>query len=220
MVTCPNCGSEYDYIGVHWSKSCGFPELTQKQKSILSGLLLGDAYLSYDNNNPRLVLVGSSKEYLSYTDEELSWISSNVRLDTTSEQSARRNRKSGFDKEASASNYSDIYKLYTRSHPYFNELSKWYADGKSFPIGLTMDNEMLRHWIACDGNKKRNYIRITANNFENQQKHIAESFNELGFPVSRFDTSGQSFNICFDTETSKEIWDSTEPVVGYEYKWK
>lgn len=220
MVVCPRCEDEYSYLGVHWSKGCGFPEIPDRKKSILKGVLLGDGYIDTSNKNPRLILVNTNKEYLDYVMESLSWVASSYRVNISAKENAKLKRKSGFDESASEENYSDVYNLYTRSHPYFKNLNQWYDSGeKSFPSELVLDDQCLRHWIACDGNRKDNYLRISANNERNSISKLESIFDRYGMPVKRFDKGERFMNLCFSTKVSKKFWERTKPVPGFEYKW-
>lgn len=52
MAKCPECCDEYEHLGQHWHYSPSHrPELTQKQKEITVGLVMGDGSINDESKN-------------------------------------------------------------------------------------------------------------------------------------------------------------------------
>ena len=86
-VECPECGDEYQTLGTHWYYNESHrPELTDYQKEVITGLMMGDGSLNrQQGENPRLVVGMITKEYLEELDEIFGCLSTGVRLKTTTE---------------------------------------------------------------------------------------------------------------------------------------
>jgi len=61
---CHSCGEEYETIGIHWRRSeCPWQPLTERQHEVLTGLLMGDSYVSSNGKNPYFKLSMTSEKY-------------------------------------------------------------------------------------------------------------------------------------------------------------
>jgi LAGLIDADG DNA endonuclease family len=120
-------------------------ELTQEQKSILTGLMLGDGclFLGKSNNNPLLVIGRAEKdiEYLRYHH--------GIFLNLCSKEGIIQSNK---DDKKNNKLYKG-YKFRTRALPELLEFYKlWYPDGmKKVPTDLKLDPISIATWICDDG---------------------------------------------------------------------
>ena len=74
IVKCDVCGSEFAHVSKHWRNSdCGYPNLTNYQREVIIGLLMGDGYVSHeDDNKMPLMQVGMvTKKFLEYLDSKV-----------------------------------------------------------------------------------------------------------------------------------------------------
>lgn len=230
MDTCPTCNNEYKRLGMHWAmKEECIPTLTKHKKDIILGLLMSDGNIVQVNHSKNAYFMVSmiTKEYLEYIDDKLSYLSNGVKLVTTAEESARQKRESGFRPNANKENYNDIYRITTKTHPYFTELRKWYSTGKKvWDYNIDLNPTVLKHLYCGDGtlHQKRS-ISIAAANEIDRQNEITEKFKKASYPVSNFNISkrkngSKSMDILFNVKTSEKMFnDMGSPPPGFEYKW-
>jgi len=231
-VLCEQCGDEYKQIGNHWSasKDCSHTEISAYKMELLTGMLMGDGNISTCNKNPLFRTKMITKPFLEWLDSELGWLSTGVRLEKTAEESAKRNRESGFRPDAKAENYSDIYKLQSRGHPDLQELADWYATGeKVFPDDIELTPTVLKMWYIGDGCYDNcgaaNYIKIGMANEIDRRDNIEQLFEKVGFEISNWNINerndgSKNCEAQFTTSESQRLFEYMgEPPAGFEYKW-
>lgn len=230
---CSQCGDSYESIGIHWSKSsCEYPDLSQRQIEVLTGLIMGDGSVNRrENRTPRVECEMITKEYLQYLDKDVfPFLGRGVKLRKTAEESAAECRDSGFSEGAKAENYSDVYRWYTRSNLNFNVFSNWYNSGKkTFPKNLKLTPTILKHWYCCDGcyaNKNsKDYITFAISNERENRGKIESMFEEISFPIDYWnerkrEDGSWKCDISFNKRKSNDmlVW-MGKPLPGFEYKW-
>ena len=227
MVECPECGEEYQKLGLHWYYSPSHrPELTQKQLEITTGLLMGDGSISKQSKNCYLQLQMISPKYLEYLDNIFACLGTGVSLVETAYESAKNDRDGKFSPNIKEENYSDVYGWGTRSHPKFNEFCGWYSSGeKVWPENIELTPTVLKHWYVGDGHYDdsygQNYIDIAMfNEVENTEK-VSQYFIKSGLPKpSSYYKQKNSCKARWTVEDSYKLWDYMgEPLPDFEYKW-
>jgi len=230
-TACPECGNEYEALGMHWSRgSCSAPELTERQKEIVVGLLMGDGSLNRSDKNPRVIVGMISPNYLEYLDETFGCLSTGVQLKKTAAESAKDCRDRGFRPNAKEENYSDVYIWRTRSLPELHDFN-WYKTGKKvWPEWIPMTPTVLKHWYVGDGsfnNKNGNhYIQIAmAKEIENTDK-VDNYFKRMNLPtpsnynIRKRKDGGKKCDAVFTQSASEELFEYMgEPLPDFEYKW-
>lgn len=223
---CPSCENEYKVLSTHWqrSKDCSEPELSDKQKQIVTGLAMGDGSVVVPNRNPSLHMKMINEEFLAWLDKELKWLSNGYTLTQTAEEAAKQNRESGFSENAKADNYNSKYTLRTKCSEQLFKWREWYSTGqKIFPEDLDMTPLTLKMWYCCDGSKesynKLPHMSISCYNEEENFDKVYNYFSEINVePVPH--SSQRSFAIRFNQSDSKLLWDYMgEPPNGFEHKW-
>jgi len=75
MTQCPVCESDQDYqrIGQHWSNStsCDFPDPSEGERAVFTGLWLAGATVSETGNNPLLTKASKYKEAFEWVADEI-----------------------------------------------------------------------------------------------------------------------------------------------------
>jgi hypothetical protein len=197
---CPECGGKYKRLGMHWTGDCSAPDLTQKQKEIIIGLLMGDGHLEQTNRSSRICITMVSKNYLQYIKKRLSDYMKKVRPVKQTELTEKQ-----------------AYTLRTVACKEFNKFKNWYSTGeKVFPENIELTPTVLKHWYCGDGtwNKERISIKIN-NEFENQSK-LKSYFIDQNLPEPRFSSN----KMYFKKEDSTEILDYIgDPLPDFKYKW-
>jgi len=230
MVYCPNegCQSTKDYtrIGRHFA-SCGHPSFSDQQKSILTGLLMGDATVPSDKGNLKLELYSTNKEFLNYLIIYLpDWVTttSKAELHKSSEVAQDNGEKfvsqRGYDGDDY--DFSPVYRIRTIRHPFMNELRDWYGGGKK-ELPSTFSPTALKYWYVCDGNLRKEggnrYAKIAAYSQRGSRLSL------LGGQIEDLIGSGVSVNrdngiISMGSESTENFLSTIgEPVEGFEYKW-
>lgn len=219
IVSCPECGGEWKHVALHWFHNPDHrPELTDEQKEIATGILMGDAWLEYQGENPCLKIAVIEKDYIDYLNEKFGILSTGVRLKQTADEAAAQ-MDENFTTTVNEGNFHDVHSVAIRSHPWFHNLL-WYETGqKVYPETLELTPTTFKHWYVCDGSyhKDDEYMVISmSNEIENKLK-IEKIFEESPIPLP---DAWDKHNIRWWQDTSKDIFDIIgEPIDGYEYKW-
>jgi len=231
---CQQCGNEYQRIGIHWghpNSLCDFPSFTDLQREIITGLLMGDGYISTANKNPHIQAKMISPNYLEYIADEFGVLGSEVSLKHTAAESAKHNRDSGFSPNAEAENYSDLYVWCSMSHPELQEFADWYSSGKKvWPEDIQLTPTVLKHWYCGDGcwdnSGSNNYIQISMANEKDNTDKVDQMFRSVRLPtpnnynISERKDGSKICDALFTVEQSKELWEYMgEPLPDFEYKW-
>jgi hypothetical protein len=235
MVKCHQCSGEYKSIGLHWAKSdCDYPELSNFQGDVLTGLLLGDGSINSNNGdgcNPRMECSMVTKEYLDYLNSDVFPIlGTGVTLTRTAEESFEQIKSRDFRTYTDSSNYSDVYRFRTRKLPELKKFLSWYDSGeKVFPENIELSPTVLKHWYCGDGHYRgaggSKYITINVSNEVNNKQKIESMFSNIGLPVHSWNISERSdgsvvASIYFSTYTTDDFFDYIgDSLPGFGYKW-
>lgn len=206
---------------------CEYPELSDYQKSIIVGTLMGDATLSHykgNSKNAQYILRVITVEYLEHVASQMpDWLIDGDSL-VLKESAAESFENSGLppERRGKVENYNDIYGIHSKRHPYLTELKEEWYDGreKAFPDDLSLNDTILRHWYVTDGNIRRgseNYYQVAFNsvNEAHRPEYIIDKLAEVGYECS-YD-GGHKFRL--NGESSRRFFDAIDPVPGFEYKW-
>lgn len=234
-IPCPHGCGEFESIGNHWSKGdvCEEPQLSEKQKDIVTGILMGDGCIDYSDKNPRLVIEIINKEYIDHIDSVLGIFSTGVSLCRSAEEGARMNRERDFRPEAKEADYSDLFRLTTRNLEQLEDFSQWYSSGsKVFPENIDLTPTVLKHWYVCDGSyslkeeSRRGNIVISVNNERKYKKKLESYFREnIGVGVDYWreyetDAGRKDCSMVFHADTTEQLFEYMgSPLPGFEYKW-
>lgn len=226
-MECPNCGSEYKNLGSHWhrSASCEYPELTQKEKEVVIGLLMGDGTVNRSGKSANIKVECIEQRYVQYLSEIFEHHTRDVWMSKTAEESAKQSQASGFVENANPKNYHNVWTFESRQTPEFNQFRSWYSTGKKvFPEDIEMTPTILTHWFAGDGSLKTsgtNFQSIisTTNEFENKEK-IESYFDSCPFSVDGWYSNKTTAHMRFNKENTLRLFEYMKgSVPGYEYKW-
>lgn len=148
--------------------------LTQTQKSIIIGSILGDGYLRVIKGRKNAFLeVNHSWKQQEYVDWKYNELKSIVK-------SPPKLRKGNGDRVA--------YRFYTRQHPELTELfENFYQNGKKIiPDNLQLNPIILAIWFMDDGSKCRlSDIYLNTQQFDNEsQRKMISSLKEIGLAAS------------------------------------
>jgi len=225
VENCPDCGKEYKNVSLHMRRSgCSEPEINEHQSELITGLLMGDGSVVMPNDYPSLHLKMINKDFLSWVNNELGWISNGYTLTQTAEESAQSNRKSGFSPNAKKENYSDKYTLRTKSTEQLQPWRNWYSSGeKRYPESLSLQPTMLKMWYVCDGcmesYNSSPHISISCNNESDRLEYLRSLFDELGVEPTPHE-SQRSFSLRFSKSDSQKLFNYIgEAPDGFEHKW-
>lgn len=224
-MDCPNCEKDRDRLGQHWAMSCEYPNIPDYMKSLFVGLLMGDGHVpnvSYGNPQMRIRMV--NKPFLNWLDCKLEYMSNGVRFIQSAEDSAEYMKDRGFRPNADSENYSDVWELNTRTHPYFNEMrDTWYNPSKVFPLDdITLNSTVVKMWYVTDGYicDRSNHNKYSAFRLDSQSEiaiEISEKLSNKGFKCTVRD-SGNVIAVSPDSTDQFLNWLGEAPD-GFEYKW-
>lgn len=229
---CKSCNNEFERIGQHWNyKPSHREKFTDKQLSVITGILMGDGTLCRDSKNAKLQIEMTNKKYLEHISSTLENLANTVNLKNTAKQNAQHSKRTGFNKDAIEENYQSTFVLQTVHHPQLNKYRSWYKKEKVWPKEINMSPKTLKNWYVCDGTYQKhgslNRIAIEASNEHNNESKIIKYFQNSNLPKpsniyksKRKNKSGYHFTIYFNVEDSKKLFKymgSAPP--GFEYKW-
>lgn len=224
-MECPSCRAEYDRLGQHWSMSCGYPDVPEGMRYIFSGLLMGDGHVpDRKSGNTQMRIRMVNRDFLHWLDNKLSWISSGVRLVKSAEEAASDMRDRGYRPNAESENYSNVYELNTRTHPYFTALrNSWYTPDKRFSENIVPHNPTTyKMWYVTDGGlckrEDRNpyvYFRMDSN--RHFAKTISRRLSNIGVESNVRDNGNV---LAITTGSTPDFLEYIgKPPKGFEYKW-
>lgn len=132
-ATCPSCGRQYTYLSAHWDgdPDCDFPVLSERQRGLLTALLLSGATLNQtgETKRPHLLVDSTNRAFLDWASNVLGLLCAHVTHRTDAEATRERFQEwLGRDTDTTR----DVYRLQTRSHPFFEDALSW-ADRKGTP---------------------------------------------------------------------------------------
>jgi len=223
-MRCPNCGEEKSRLGQHWAMSCSFPKISDRNKLILEGILLGDGHVPDVKGNSQMRIRMTNEDFLHWLDSELSYMSNGVRFVKSAKESAEQNRKSGLRPNAKEENYNDVYELNTRTHPYFTKLRElWYTPDKTYKEELvSFEPELIKMWYVTDGYlcERENHNPYSAFRLDSQSESaddIVERFINQGINCTSRD-GGNVIAISPLSTMDFLEWIGSPPD-GFSYKW-
>lgn len=213
------CGEDFSRIGTHWRFNPNHrPSISDEQREIVTGLLMGDGYIDTRPDNPYIVLCMISENYLQYIDDVFGVLGKGVTLDKTAEQNAKYNG-------GSSENYNDLYRWRSVSHPELSDWSCWYGSGdKVWPDDITLTPTVLTHWYVGDGhlNKQNGGIELTVTNERGNRSKVQRYFKQVDVPVGGWcERNNRKETRMYwhgdDRDALFEYMD--EPLPDFEYKW-
>lgn len=207
MVQCPNCRDEYESLGSHAALSdCPYPELTDSQKEIVKGLMLGDGWINHhnDNGNPFFAVAMVNKEFIEWVNGQLSPLTTGV-------------------KDATGGEWSDrpYYKVRTIRSPHFKKYLRWYPESKYELQEVDLTPTILKMWYVSDGTLndrpgRKPYLQISTHADIDREAYFSSMFEPLGVAVSR--DSGKEIGFTVeDTEKLFRYMGDAPP--GFDRKW-
>jgi hypothetical protein len=220
---CTQCGSEYKSLGQHWSRSpnCSFPEISQKKKEIIQGLLIGDGSVEDRGASGRFSIELSNEEFIQWIDETLGILSLGYSLNNSAKGQKQRADDQGYLDVKEHHEFNDTYRLRTRAHTYFQDLRKWYDGGsKSVPENSELTPLKVKMWYVCDGSlvksdKQRPHSRIYTSKSEEEIQRLISLLDEGDIEPKQYKGS-----IGFTADGTEQFLDWIgEPPAGMEYKW-
>lgn len=213
MTECYSCGGEYQNVAGHWARTdCSYPEPTERQSEIITGLMMGDASINNSGKgNPYLQIEMINEEFLNWVHDELGTLSSSVRLVCTGEEQAER---TGFNE------CNDVYKLVSRRNPNLSKWADWYETGEKIFPEIEPTPTVFGIWYSCDGWIARKEgsmsptVEISSVNERHRKDEILEMFKDLGFSCSWIRN-----RVHLHVDSSKDFWEWAEQPPGFEHKW-
>lgn len=215
---------------MHWnrSSSCDYPPLTDFQREMLTGVLMGDGDIHHRHEtNPLFRVRMTSKPFIEHIDSFLGPLSKGMFLDRDAEgmsQQAVANQKEERDgvRVVNEENYNDLYGVRSCSHPEMREFAEWYSNGeKRFPDDLTLTPTILKYWYACDGWLAseagcRDRLWIKCTNESDRPEYLMTRFHDVGFDSANVTRHSIYLN-GMDTLEALQWMGDAPP--GFEYKW-
>lgn len=148
-TNCPNCGNEYERIGQHFARGrCDHPELSDRQRGVLTYLIFRGVEVRRDGANPRLGVFSTDETFIREMADALGWVANEPRVHESAgdayERMAERRPSVNFERE----NFSDVWAVSTISHPAFEDLSEPADVDRLAPATLRWVLETVGTWVG------------------------------------------------------------------------
>jgi hypothetical protein len=225
---CLSCGELFDSLGTHWRYNPEHkPELSEKQKEIANGLLMGDASVVKTNGSSDccMTMENVNEDFLLHLCDTFGSLCSNVSLSRTGEQQAER--VSRFTTEESE--FQDVYSIHFRNHEYFSDLREWYSSGEKVFPEIELTSTILKYWYCCDGyyddSDGKNRIVLSLSNEIGNEEKIGTILNSAGITeyhwrVQEREDRSVSASVVLTNEQSLSTFEYMgSPPPGFDYKW-
>jgi hypothetical protein len=208
---CENCSYKGEYLGRHIAKSrnCEYPKLSEKEHSILTGLLMGDGSVNRDGKTPYFRCKMINKRYLVFLDNLFGKKSNGI-----------------YKTKKESKNQNSAFEWRSMSLPDLECFCEWYTnDGKVWPKNIQLNPDILKNWYVSDGtwtnSGTSNHISISAVKEKGNERKINKYFNSVGLPEPYNYVYGEHrFRLVWSVEQSKKLWGYMgKPLPGFEYKW-
>ena len=219
---CHECGGYFSRIGQHWRQSnCPYPSLTEYQHELITGMMLGDGWVSLaGRNNPMFFTEMVNRDFVQWLKNELGYI-------MTDTVSIRQSSNRVSDELTKNSNFLDTYTISSHTLPSLHEYCDWYEDGRSHPVGnVTITPSMLKMWYVSDGSKltcgsgSEQLILSRTKECDSIVDMFVEEFRDIGLDFEWWEYENKSDAMRFSVEDSREMWEYMgEAPPGFEYKW-
>lgn len=222
---CHDCGLNYKHLSSHWRRSdCTVPELTGRQKEIITGLLMGDASACFGQTEGTVVVKMAmvTRPFIEWTNLELQPFGLGVYEGYSAEQSLERARRHNNPVISENPSYRDLYRVQTMELDIFSEWREWYGDGgKRYPESLELTPLITKCWYCCDGSmntsrgRSRAVPEISCKNESDRPEFLKSLFRDVGFEVSV-----HNGNIRLSQKCVEGFLDWLgDPMPGFEYKF-
>jgi len=208
-MECYQCGDDYTRLSLHWRRGdCDYPQITDKQREIAKGMVMGDAWVKHRENSPAQIRAEmNNKQFLEYLYEQMKPLSASVKMCRTAQENAERNG------EKSSYGYNDSYLFTSRTAPAFNEFEEWYSSGKKvWPENLNLTPISLSVLYVCDGTLDGLTPTISCVKEQHRKEYVLSLFQSLGINASM-----KGHHIRLDTEQFFTVVGG--PIKGFEHKW-
>lgn len=208
-MECYSCGEDYKRLSLHWRRgSCDYPTLTDHQRELVKGLVMGDGYVKRRENSPCQVRAEmTNRTFLEAFHDALQPLSASVKDYRTAKENAERN---GCD---TSYGYSDSYHYISRTAPTFNEFGEWYSGGKKvWPEDLELTPASLAILYVCDGTLDGRTPSISCVKEMERPEYVESLFENLGIEASM-----TGHHVRLDPQQFFETVGG--PVAGFEEKW-
>lgn len=221
---CPECGNVYDRIGQHWAfNESHRPDLTDYQKKVVRGLLLGDGCVSTEGGaaNSVFIVEMANEAFISWVDDVFGCLSRGYKMSKTAKESHDGWQQSQmFTDRPPVENFSDLYRTELRPHPYYTDLRSWYSTGRKKYELDTITGEEMRMWYVSDGtldtrsSNRTPFVSIT-NTVQINDSGFCALFDE-----TPFDVTFSNDKVRIPPRHTEIFFDYIgDPAPGFEYKW-
>jgi len=214
-MECHNCGQEFSRIALHWSTSnCTYPNISDKQNEVLTGLMMGDGWAEdKDNGKARVRVAMINKQYISYLNSLFPIYGTGVSQVT----------KDGFNGP------TDMYQFSTMTAPAFSQYRNWYDEGTKSISDIQLTPTVAKHWYASDGSTEFDggwsRAKLYCDVGLADKGAVIQMFEESGSPVPKWEEYKRENGnpkgvLVFSSKQTDDFlnWIG-DPLPGFKYKW-
>ena len=192
--------------------------LTEKQKEVLDGALLGDGclYLHTNGKNAQFTYLSKSREHVEYVGKYFQEYWSGEGIKDTSYIDERTNKKY----------FRSQIKTYT-NETFTEQYNRWYRNGiKHLPQDLVLTPLICLIWYIGDGGichaNRTEYIKLSTQCFSKDEQETILLPQLIQFEASLMKTDNEQYFIYIPRRKEKEFLDYIGkcPFNDYMYKWE
>jgi len=203
---CPTCGSEYQNLASHWSRSsCDYPDLDPWKIETIQGMLLGDGCITHGPKNAFFVTSMTNRLFLEYLNEELGWLTDTIHQHDSQQTGSKPQ-----------------YRLQTMAIPHFNTMKdRWYSDSQKRIPKDTLTKREVKLWYVCDGcmawseDVNRASPRFSIVTLHDDRDVLIKTLRDNGISAVK---RSESVAVPADGTDAFLQW-LGDPLPGFEYKW-
>lgn len=192
--------------------------LTEKQKEVLDGALLGDGclYLHTNGKNAQFTYLSKSREHVEYVGKYFQEYWSGEGIKDTSYIDERTNKEY----------FRSQIKTYT-NETFTEQYNRWYKNGiKHLPQDLVLTPLICLIWYVGDGGichaNRTEYIKLSTQCFSKEEQETILLPQLIQFEASLIKTDNNQYFIYIPRRKEKEFLDyiGSCPFNDYKYKWE
>jgi len=149
MSVCPQCSDCFERIGTHFARGgCGYPELSDRQRSLLTYLILRGATTRTKASHPRLEVTSTSEQWVRDVADALGWVANDPRLYESAEDTYQRVSEARPSVDFERENFADLWAVSTIAHPAFEKLADPSDVDSLTPETLRWVIEAVGTWVG------------------------------------------------------------------------
>lgn len=208
MSACPQCGDRFERIGKHFAHgSCDYPELSDRQRSLVMYLILRGATTRTKASYSRLEVTSTSEQWIRDVGDRLGWVGNEPRLYESAEDTYDRCHDAHPSLDFERENFADLWAVSTIAHPAFEELADPSDVDSLTPETLRWVIESVGTWVGLLFGS----LHVDLRGWDVSGDQFRPLLHDMGVPTAEYEGDGYAE----DTFTERYHWHDDVVVVPH-----